>query len=573
MSDNTRISRKKIRCAIYTRKSSEEGLDQAFNSLDAQREACEAYIKSQQHEGWVALPERYDDGGISGGTLKRPALEQLLQDIGDNKIDQIVVYKIDRLTRSLADFAKLVDHLDNAKASFVSVTQSFNTATSMGRLTLNVLLSFAQFEREVTAERIRDKITASKKKGLWMGGTVPLGYRPDERSLKIIEEDAKTIRTLFELYEEHRSLKCVKKYADKMALTTRPKNWNGEDANSANLKSFELSHLHYILTNPIYAGQIRHKEKIYEGKHEAIIEPEEWNRIQKLLTSKAPHERGNSKRITDKPLLLGKLFDETDDRLVPHHANKKGLRYRYYVSNRLVHRTGLIADEERNTAWRLPAEKLEQQLATSITTYLSNLNPAILLATVTIKATEQAANPITSQELAQVSNALKGISAIKETNRIFDLLSKVTIRQGSIEIELFLSKIASHLVINESRINQDVLSFTLPFQNKKRGVEMKFILGHDQPVQLDRTLISNLIKANHYYKELKSGKSYIEIASLYSTSKQRVIKLTELAFLSPKIVEAIFTGKQPSALTTDYLLRNQVPTNWDDQNKQFRKLA
>lgn len=212
---------KKIRCAIYTRKSSEEGLDQDFNSLDAQREACAAYIASQKHEGWVLLPEYYDDGGISGGTMDRPALQRLLNDIDKGLVDQIVVYKIDRLTRSLSDFAKLVDHLDAAEASFVSVTQSFNTSTSMGRLTLNVLLSFAQFEREVTAERIRDKISASKKKGLWMGGSVPIGYDICGRSLKLNEKEAETIRTIYDLYRKYGNIRLVKNKMDKLGLRSK----------------------------------------------------------------------------------------------------------------------------------------------------------------------------------------------------------------------------------------------------------------------------------------------------------------------------------------------------------------
>jgi len=212
----------RIRCAIYTRKSSEEGLEQEFNSLHAQREACTAYITSQKHEGWIVLPQSYDDGGISGGTLERPALRRLLADVDEGLVDQIVVYKIDRLTRSLADFAKLVERLDAAKASFVSVTQSFNTATSMGRLTLNVLLSFAQFEREVTAERIRDKIAASKRKGLWMGGNIPLGYEPDGRTLRIVEEEARTIRILYDLYLQHGTLLAVKEEARRRGLRSRP---------------------------------------------------------------------------------------------------------------------------------------------------------------------------------------------------------------------------------------------------------------------------------------------------------------------------------------------------------------
>jgi site-specific DNA recombinase len=226
---------KKIRCAIYTRKSSEEGLDQEFNSLDAQREACASYIASQKHEGWVMLPAHYDDGGISGGTLERPSLQRLMQDVDEGLVDQIVVYKIDRLTRSLADFAKLVDRLDAKDTSFVSVTQSFNTATSMGRLTLNVLLSFAQFEREVTAERIRDKISASKKKGLWMGGNVPLGYDPDGRTLTINEQEAGTVRTLFDLYEARHNIAGVKVEADRLRLRGKRRCSSSSEPTAASL--------------------------------------------------------------------------------------------------------------------------------------------------------------------------------------------------------------------------------------------------------------------------------------------------------------------------------------------------
>lgn len=259
---------KKIRCAIYTRKSSEEGLEQEFNSLDAQREACASYVASQKHEGWVLLPTHYDDGGLSGGTLERPALKQILKDIGAGLVDQIIVYKIDRLTRSLADFSKIVDVLDAAKASFVSVTQSFNTATSMGRLTLNMLLSFAQFEREVTAERIRDKIAASKRKGLWMGGNVPLGYEADGRTLKINNPDAKTICHLYDLYEQHQTVRAVKEEADRLKLRTKKQTRKSGEVSGGG--AFDRGHIHHILTNPIYAERIRHKTKVFEGQQRIL---------------------------------------------------------------------------------------------------------------------------------------------------------------------------------------------------------------------------------------------------------------------------------------------------------------
>ena len=262
---------KRIRCAIYTRKSSEDGLEQDFNSLDAQREACEAYIASQRHEGWELLKDHYDDGGISGGHLERPALQQLMQAVDAKQVDQIVVYKIDRLTRSLADFAKLVDRLDQAEASFVSVTQSFNTATSMGRLTLNVLLSFAQFEREVTAERIRDKIAASKRKGLWMGGNVPLGYEKDGRTLQINPDEAEVVRKVYNLYDDWGTMNMVREAAARLDLRSKSRRAPDGTLRGGNLMS--RGQLHHILTNPIYAGRIRHKGKAFEGQHPAIIDP------------------------------------------------------------------------------------------------------------------------------------------------------------------------------------------------------------------------------------------------------------------------------------------------------------
>ena len=268
---------KKIRCAIYTRKSSEDGLEQEFNSLHAQREACAAYIASQKHEGWVLLPDQYDDGGLSGGSLERAALQTLLTDIRAGKIDQIVVYKIDRLTRSLADFAKIVDIFDAAGASFVSVTQSFNTATSMGRLTLNMLLSFAQFEREVTAERIRDKIAASKRRGLWMGGQVPMGYDPDGRTLKINECETETIRTLYALYEQHGTIREVKEQADALGLRTRRRLLSSGETRGGG--AFDRGHIHHVLTNPIYAGRIRHRDRVHDGSTTRLSLPTDGMRF------------------------------------------------------------------------------------------------------------------------------------------------------------------------------------------------------------------------------------------------------------------------------------------------------
>ena len=316
---------KKIRCAIYTRKSAEEGLEQEFNSLDAQREACAAYVASQKAEGWVLLPTVYEDAGLSGGTLERPGLQRLLTDIDAGLVEQIVVYKVDRLTRSLSDFAKLVERLEAAGAVFVSVTQSFNTATSMGRLTLHMLLSFAQFEREVTAERIRDKVAASKRKGLWMGGRVPLGYEKDERTLRINEAEAETVRTLYALYRKHGTLRQVKAEADRLRL--RAKQRFAADGTRTSGLPFRRGHLHCLLTNPLYAGRIRHQRRVYEGQHPSIIAPELWDAVQTQLQAGAAKPRRRTTKGRVSPFPTGRQAlrrDRGPADAEPHQKEKRG---------------------------------------------------------------------------------------------------------------------------------------------------------------------------------------------------------------------------------------------------------
>ena len=385
---------KKIRCAIYTRKSAEEGLEQEFNSLDAQREACAAYVASQKAEGWVLLPTVYEDAGISGGTLQRPRLQRLLADIDAGLVDQIVVYKVDRLTRSLSDFAKLVERLEAAGAVFVSVTQSFNTATSMGRLTLHMLLSFAQFEREVTAERIRDKVAASKRKGLWMGGRVPLGYEKDGRTLRINEAEAETVQTLYALYRKHETLRQVKAEADRLRLRTKQR--FAADGTRTGGLPFRRGHLHCLLTNPLYAGRIRHQRRVYEGQHPSIIAPELWDAVQAQLQAGAakPRRRTTKGRAARSPL-AGKLFDETGDRLTPSHTKKKnGQRLRYYVSRRLIQHSG----QKDLSGWRLPAPMLEQTVVHLIRQHVdATTSPASLI------------HAPTMQELASVRRFLDGL--------------------------------------------------------------------------------------------------------------------------------------------------------------------
>jgi DNA invertase Pin-like site-specific DNA recombinase len=555
---------KKVRCAIYTRKSSEEGLEQEFNSLHAQREACASFIASQKHEGWVLLPNHYDDGGISGGTLERDGLKQLMRDVDDGLIDQIVVYKIDRLTRSLSDFAKLVDRLDAAEASFVSVTQSFNTATSMGRLTLNVLLSFAQFEREVTAERIRDKIAASKKKGLWMGGNVPLGYEPNGRTLKIVKEEATTIRTIYDLYQNHGTIEAVIRQAENQGLQSIAKH----GSNQGKATSFKQGQVHYILTNPIYAGRIRHKDKIHEGQHEAIIEPDRWQEVQTQLTNNAAKQRGTKSTKTIS-LLSGKLFDETGDHLTPSHANKQGKRYRYYVSNRLITQpankanNGKVQTNKSKGGWRLPAKALEQQIATSIVDHLEGH-----LATDLFIRPDADQIEGVQQKLAELSLSIKS----GQLATALSTLKQATITAGTISVQLDADTFADLFEVTTDKLNPAACTFDTAFQFRKRGSETKLVIGHKLMNEPDQILIDNIARAHDYYKAIKAGQTFDQVAKANNTTKRRLLQIIDLAFLAPDIVKSIMTGDQPDGLTSKWLEKNLLPSNWQSQREIVARL-
>src|SRR3984893_16439069 len=353
------------RCAIYTRKSSEEGLEQEFNSLQAQSEACEAYIRSQRHEGWVLARTRYDDGGFSGGNMERPALQRLLADIQGGRIDIIVVYKGDRLTRSLADFARLVELFNAEAVSFVSVTQQFNTTSSMGRLTLNVLLSFAQFEREVTGERIRDKIAASKKKGMWMGGNVPLGYDASGRKLVINPAEAETVRRIFNLYRDLGCVRRVKEEADRFELRTKCS--TSADGTKRGGKPFSRGHIYGLLANPIYTGQIVQKGELYPGQHPALIENETWTAVRNQLAANTSDHRHRAK-AAEPSLLAGLLVDARGERAIPPHASKNARRYRYYVSAALITEAGTDRAQGRRIGAREIEEAVVRILIEGLTT-------------------------------------------------------------------------------------------------------------------------------------------------------------------------------------------------------------
>ena len=482
-------------------------------------------------------------------------------------MDQIVVYKIDRLTRSLGDFSKIVDTLDAAEASFVSVTQSFNTATSMGRLTLNMLLSFAQFEREVTAERIRDKIAASKKKGLWMGGNVPLGYEPDGRTLKVNEPDAQVIRTIYDLYIEHGTVRQVKVQADRLGLKTAIRTLS-----SGRLKGgtpFSFGHIYHILTNPIYAGRIRHKTNVYPGQHPALIAPKLWDALQDQLMGRSVSNRlgkekgqgrGGRKQVS---LLIGKLFDETGDRLTPSHTkSSKGHRLRYYVSNRLIRSNG----PKDPSGWRLPEPELEALVSRLLRKHLST--PAVMANIV---------SDATTGEITTIATQLPGITSSEpdeqneKHNQILQLPQNIQIAPGRIRITISENGLAEMLGVGCERVSEEHLEIDAAFQHRKRGVETKLILA-DTANPRDETLFKNIAKAHHYFDLIRAGKTYAEIAASEGVSKHRVYKLVDLAFLAPDVVRDVFAGSQSTGLTTEWLLRHAIPALWDEQRETFRTL-
>jgi site-specific DNA recombinase len=412
----------RVRCAVYTRKSSEEGLEQSFNSLDAQREACEAYILSQRHEGWHAVSTRYDDGGFSGGNMERPGLKKLLDDIAAKRVDTVVVYKVDRLTRSLADFAKIVEQFDKWGISFVSVTQQFNTTTSMGRLTLNVLLSFAQFEMEVTGERIHDKIAASKRKGMWMGGVVPLGYNLEDRHLVVNPEEANRVKEIFRAYLAEGCISRLQIYLEKKDI--RSKKRLSKTGNASGDNTFSRGALYSMLQNRIYHGEIKHKEKSFPGQHPAIIDQDLSDRVQLQFKANLQAERKRP-RATSTSLLTGLLYDEAGNRFTPSHATKKGRRYRYYVSQALTQ----SRSKDPKGPVRLPADEVEELVLSQLAALLQSA-PRIL-----DLMQPHSLGMIETQHVAKVA---REYLASQEKIRIDlrSIVTRVVVRQQKIELQL-----------------------------------------------------------------------------------------------------------------------------------------
>ncbi len=564
------------RCAIYTRKSSEEGLEQAFNSLDAQREACEAYIKSQAGEGWHLVRTRYDDGGVSGGTLDRPALQQLLADIKARKVDTIVVYKVDRLTRSLADFAKIVEVFDSHGVSFVSVTQQFNTTTSMGRLTLNMLLSFAQFEREVTGERIRDKIAASKRKGMWMGGFVPLGYDAKDRSLMINEAEAETVRTVFQLYLEHGNVRRVKDEADRLGLTTKLR--PAKDGRMRGGRPLSRGHIYQLLNNPLYVGRIAHKGEVYEGQHEAVIDAGTWDTVRAKLAGNA-HDRRSGSGAAEPSLLAGLLHDERGNRLSPSHAVKNGARYRYYVSQALLqHRDG-----DAGSIVRVPAREIEELVATRIAAFLEDAGQVIDELGDSLSPRDQKRLIVAAGKQAERWSRMSGS---RQRAFVLRIVAGVTVGEKEIRIVLHRNGLRHAVLGDEPSIamvgapgsqagapaSGDALSLRVPTRLKLCSGEMRLVIPPGQGQELrprpNPTLIKALTRAYRWKERLFSGEapSISAIANEEGMTERYVGRIMRLAFLAPDIVEAILDGYQPADLELERLMKG-VPIGWNEQRR------
>ena len=429
----TKKTSRKLRCAIYTRKSTEEGLEQDFNSLDAQREACEAFIASQKHEGWVALPTQYDDGGCSGGTLERPALQRLLADIRGSRVDVVVVYKIDRLTRSLLDFAKIVEVFDAHSVSFVSVTQAFNTATSMGRLTLNVLLSFAQFEREVTGERIRDKIAASKKKGMWMGGYPPLGYDVKDRKLVVNAAEAETARSIFRRYQQLGSVRMLKEHLDQAGIVSKRR--TAPDGQSYGGKPLTRGALYHMLQNRLYRGEIVHKNQAYSGEHAPIIDEDLWRQVQNTLAANRI-ERGAGNGKNEPSLLAGLIYDAHGELMTPSHAVKKSVRYRYYVSKSLL--TGRAKAEGKGQ--RLPAASVEYLVADRLRAWLAD--PVAVLNAVQCLSPDAVTQKRLLDEAARLAASWQEFDAERLRPILRAVVARVQVHSDRVELTLDKMSIA-----------------------------------------------------------------------------------------------------------------------------------
>ncbi len=544
-----------FRCAVYTRKSSEEGLEQDFNSLHAQRESCEAYIKSQRHEGWAPLPALYDDGGFSGGSTDRPALKRLLADIQSHMIDVVVVYKVDRLTRSLADFAKIVEIFDAAGVSFVSVTQQFNTTTSMGRLTLNVLLSFAQFEREVTGERIRDKIAASKQKDMWMGGWIPIGYDRKDRTLTINETEAPTVRTIFDLFLKFRNVRRVQTELVCLNLTTKP--YATPRGRAVGGLSFARGHIYKILSNPLYIGEIEHKGVRYPGQHPPLIDSATWDAVQARLAANH-HENRTRTNTKNNSLLAGRIYDDASNRLVSSHATKNGKRYRYYVTTQGAGRTAATPGSAR--LW-LPATVIDESVRARLREFLTDKTEiSRLLREAKCRPAQIGAGIDAASELASSLT-----SEFPTAEGAAALIARVTVSHTTLGISVKRDRLLAILTDkiieqfqNDTQDNMISLKVTVPAA-PGRG-SGKLVIEDQHAKVPDGVVVKAIARASIWFEQLTAGKSrsMAEIAVREGITDNYVSNLIHLAWLSPDLISRVLEGdpQATSVARTAMLTRN-----------------
>ena len=537
-----------LRCAVYTRVSTDSGLEQDFNSLDNQREASDAYIKSQAHEEWKLVRERYDDGGFSGGSMERPALQKLLDDVQARRIDVIVVYKVDRLTRSLADFAKLVELFDAHGVSFISVTQAFNTTTSMGRLTLNMLLSFAQCEREITGERIRDKVAASKRKGIWMGGAVPLGYRVEGRALHVVENEAEFVRALYRRYLELGSVVRLKTALD--AENVRSPVRMSRSGRTTGGVLISRGHLYWILSNPIYVRRLRHKGQTYDGLHPGIVDVEIWERVQQRLASQTQTRRVSQR--DDHSFLVGKLYDDRGNRMGASHASKGGRRWRYYASRAALsgHR------KEAGSVVRIPAPEIENSIANAVGAHLA-----------------ARANAIDGCHIDRGGGRCDYAIAQHESGRMRRCLPSENDVRNAIDCAT-VSATRIEIVLSESIVveGQDRV-LTLPWTraSSRRRCEIIQSVGETQgPLRAMRTkardgFIRALRDARRWLDELLIDPAQtIESLAMREHKSERSIRMTmSLAFVSPVLAEAALEGRLPRGFSVKRL--TDLPMLWSEQ--------
>ena len=533
------MDKKKVRCAIYTRKSSEEGLEQDFNSLDAQREACEAYIKSQMHEGWILLEKQYNDGGYSGGTMERPAFKELLKDIENDKIDIVVVYKVDRLTRSLMDFSKIIDVFDRHETSFVSITQQFNTTTSMGRLTLNILLSFAQFEREVTGERIRDKIAASKKKGMWMGGKVPLGYIKEDKKLVIHKEDAKRVQMIFDKYLELKSVPKLIQYLKENEIKTKTD------------KYFSKGQLYHLLVNKVYIGKITHKDKVYEGEHDAIISEEIFEEVQKLLYENKVDKTCGTK-CSSNSLLAGLIFDDKNNLMTPSHSNSHKRRYRYYVSTALKN----YKSSNAGSVSKIPAGEIEKFVVETTKEFLQDK--------------EQIQNIISEYKISKQNKLIytaQNIHDYSEPKIIKSIIHKVVVSKNLIKInynEATIKKLLNALANNQEIVipnkNEElipiVISKNIKLTQPSKNDNILILNAKEYaPPEPNLYLVNAIVKSFYYHKQIQSGKTIEDLQTEEGLKDSKYIRnILNLKYISPELTEQILTGTQPKDLSLQKLI-------------------